>query len=573
MARSCGIHIDQRRFHVVALDGSAKKHRVVAQASGEISLGVDPVEAVSDELRAIAREHKLRVESVGLAVDSGLAAFRNITVPFDDRAKIEDTIKFEIESDLPQWDIDDVIVDFLVLSSKPGVESNLLVTAIPKLRLERQLAACEKGGLEASDAELDGTALFEAARASGALSEDASQVLVHVGDSSTTVVVVDGGRLASMRAIRAGALPKSHAAFEEGEDEEEEGAEPAAATEDETSAEERLAQTAKRIRRELGRTVSSIQTEQPIEAIYFCGHPLEGLMEEGTLFDVEAHALGAFPGDEGEGDMTVAYGAALRALGAGHLSPHLRREDLKFTGKFERLELPLAVFSLLLCTLLGVQLIVTLKQIHWRDEGDIAANLPGDMQLWLQYSNMYLLPNAEQGWPGRLKDPPEEVLRAIRRAESGEDEERTKYQEFLEIKRQLFLSLDKMKRDLGHITDVKQPQSALRATTLVMNVLDGLEQSEQIGRFSIRSFGAEYKEGRSSSPDKVEIRIDMDFFADESTKASQDQATFRREVENQDWCLEFAEVRSKPFENGGGLSFDGIKIEVDVSKASEEPVS
>jgi len=62
----------------------------------------------------------------------------------------------------------------------------------------------------------------------------------------------------------------------------------------------------------------------------------------------------------------------LRELGGGLLQPRLRREDLRFTGKFERLELPLAVFSLLLFTLLAVQLIVINKQILWRDEGDLA---------------------------------------------------------------------------------------------------------------------------------------------------------------------------------------------------------
>jgi len=189
MSRSCGIHIDQRRFHAVVLDGGSKKHRVVATITGEIPFEDDPVEAVAEELRAFVKSNKIKVDNVVLAVDSGMAAFRTLTVPFDDRSKIEDIIKFEIESDLPQWDIDDVIVDFLVLGTKPGVESSLLVTGIPKPRLERQLAACDRGGLEAQDAELDGTALFEAASATGALSEQAAQVLVHVGDSTTTVVV------------------------------------------------------------------------------------------------------------------------------------------------------------------------------------------------------------------------------------------------------------------------------------------------------------------------------------------------------------------------------------------------
>ena len=62
MARSCGIHIDQRRFHLVALDGSARKHRVIARASGEIPFDVDPVDAVSEALREIVKGEKLDPE-------------------------------------------------------------------------------------------------------------------------------------------------------------------------------------------------------------------------------------------------------------------------------------------------------------------------------------------------------------------------------------------------------------------------------------------------------------------------------------------------------------------------------
>ena len=124
MASSCGIHIEQRRFHVIALDGSGRKHKIVAQASGQIPVGADPAAAVADELRAIVKESKLNADNVRLAVDSGLAAFRTLALPLDDRGKIEEVLKFEIEGDLPQWDIDEVVVDFLYLSRTPGVESN-----------------------------------------------------------------------------------------------------------------------------------------------------------------------------------------------------------------------------------------------------------------------------------------------------------------------------------------------------------------------------------------------------------------------------------------------------------------
>ncbi len=582
MARSCGIHIDQRRFHVVALDGNPKKHRVVASATGEIPYGDDPVEAVSEELRAFARKNKLNPDAVQLAVDSGMAAFRSLTVPFDDRAKIEDILKFEVESDLPQWDIDEVIVDYLVMASKPGVESQLLVTAIPKSRLERQLLACERGGLEANDAELDGSALFEAAHASGCLHEGSSQVLVHVGDSSTTVAVVDSGRLAAMRAIRAGAGPHADVDAEEGEGEldPELGDAPSIAPAEAQSDDElaaarraRLEQTAKRIRRELGRTVSGVQTSHEIEAIYFCGHPLETLMAEDELFGVPVRALEAVPGAEADEvssqELTIAYGAALRALGGGELRPHLRREELAFSGKFERLELPLAVFALLLCTLLGVKLIVTIKQIDWRDEGLIEKGFPGDMQIWMEWSNAFLLPQPDAVPPyvGRLKLPDEELLGYIRRAEAGQIESQTKFQELSTIRTLMNDRLKRLKTEIGVVSEVTLPQSALHGSMLVMGKLEELR--EQIGRFGIRSIESEYKAGkdRAGKEDRVEVRLDIDFFADTDVQAAQAYTTLMRSLKEEVWCDDFEERQSKPFPSGGGLAYEGLRITVNVAAA------
>ncbi len=93
MASACGIHIDQTRFRLVALEGSAKKHRITTQASIGIPAGEDPAAFVTAELKRLVKENKLGSENVALAVDSGLAAFRTLTLPFDDASKIEEVIK------------------------------------------------------------------------------------------------------------------------------------------------------------------------------------------------------------------------------------------------------------------------------------------------------------------------------------------------------------------------------------------------------------------------------------------------------------------------------------------------
>jgi hypothetical protein len=95
MARSCGIRIGARRYEIVVLDGGARKHKILAYHTGELP---PPVEDAFDEsvavLKAAAKEHRVPRENVHLAVDTGSAAFRRLSLPFSDRNKISQVVKW-----------------------------------------------------------------------------------------------------------------------------------------------------------------------------------------------------------------------------------------------------------------------------------------------------------------------------------------------------------------------------------------------------------------------------------------------------------------------------------------------
>lgn len=559
MSQSIGIHLGERRFHLVALEGSLKKHKLLCAVAGDLPTGEGAAQAVSERLRELVKEHKLKADSVYLAIDAGAAAFRTLTLPFDDREKIEEVLKFEVESDLPQYDIEQVVVDFLVLSSKPGVESNLLVTAVPKERLAGALSLCEKGGLEALDAELEGTALFDAAFESGLLTEDSGVVLIHVGDTSTTVAVADGRRLASLRAIRAGAALRAGEAVEPVEGQE---PAPAAATEDPA----RRAAMAQRIRRELVRTLSGANTANEIKNVYVCGQAPEGLVGD-TLLDVPVQAMPLPAGEvENPGIFVVAYGAALRGYEGGTLRPSLRREELRFSGKFERLELPLAVFSLLLFTLLFVRFIVLEKQLDWRDEGNLAAEPPlkGDLQIWLESNNDRLFPDPKDPRPVRLPNPPEKLAKFAAEAEAGLVADLTKYEEIERIRALQRQEIDRLSRELGQVSEIKQPQSALTGATLAMKIVASLGQTARIG---IRRFESRYQSGTASKGDHVIVTLDLDFFGANSLEATRAYNQLETLFKAEPWCLEFEGKSTKPLDGDKGIQVDGIGIQINVDKA------
>ena len=56
MARSCGIHIGPRRYELVVLEGSPKKHQISAYRAGEFEFDVeDPAAEMSAILKQEAK--------------------------------------------------------------------------------------------------------------------------------------------------------------------------------------------------------------------------------------------------------------------------------------------------------------------------------------------------------------------------------------------------------------------------------------------------------------------------------------------------------------------------------------
>ena len=570
MARSCGLRIGARRFELIVLEGSPKKCRIAASAVGEFPRapsepaadGGDPVAEAVATLQQVVKQHAIPTDNIGLAIDTGLAAFRNLKMPFADRAKIEQVLKFEVESHLPQWSIDDVVVDFHTLESTSD-SSDLLVTAMPKAELRRLLDLCARAGVEPQEAELEATAMVNAALAAGVCGIDNAQILVHVGEVSTSVVVMDGGKVREMRAIHLGALshelaPPPAAEGEAAPEAPAPDSPPAGSPTDPAEIERRLDQAIRRIRRELGRTVSAARTLHPIEAIYVCGLEVPGLAE-GQVLDAPIRTLDVFQGvgdapQEHAGLLVAAYGSALRQLGGGELHPSLRRDELRYSGALERLELPLAVVALLLVTLLGVWNIFLYKDGTFLD---------AKLGVWRDNTRAFLIGNINQGQAGVLKSPSDDVRRYLTNLDA--DKDRTKYEQLDHVKAMLAGEVKKLEKELGQDAEVSQPQSALTALTLVLDVLE--KHGSEIARPSLRKVSSIYQRGKSNRPDSVKVTFDVTFFADSPALATNYYEGFKRDLAAQPWYVDFEERTNTALDDGKGIYLAGIAVTVDVSKA------
>lgn len=553
MARSCGIRIGARRFELVALEGTVKKPKLIACVAGEIPPGEDPQAAALTALREALRKHKLPVDNAGLAIDTGLAAFRRLTLPFSDREKIEQVLKFEVESQLPHFTIDEVVVDFALQGSLPN-ESRLLAIAVPKASMRPTLELAERTGIDALDAGLEALCALNSAQQAGKLPLEAAQILIHVGEASTAVLVVDGGELVSVRAIRIGALPPLP------------NAPPPAAAEGEAAAVEppRAADPAdavRRLKRELSRAILATQTERPLKAILLCGFELEGLLDENALpapleryapiSETEAHAAG-----DHAGRFAAAHGAALERLGTVWLPQHLRREDLHYAGKFERLELPLSVAGLVLVALLAVQLIVTSRLIQFHET---------DLESRRNTSNNYMLSNPASGAAGNLRRAPDAIKDYVARIRAGKETEREPYGQLVHIRDLLKKEIDRLRKELGQDSQITQPQSALEGLSLVLGVLNRMGE-ESVGRVALRDLQADYIAGRGGKADTVSVRLAMSFFAEDDLSATRHYNDFVNELSSQPWCVEVPARETKPLPGGNGIDVPSLTATLDLSK-------
>ena len=580
MARTLGIRLGAQSFELLLLEGSAKKPRITRHHAGEIDWDEDdPVGAATAALKEAAKGFKKKPDAVHVSIDAGLAAFRSLTVPFEENEKIESVLKFEVESQLPQWDIDQVVCDFHVLNST-GVESHLLVTAVQKDDVWGAITSAEKAGLEPHEAELEAVSVVNAAHAKGVFHADEASLLVYVGESSTSIGLIDGGQLRSMRAMHVGAMAAPVAAAEsapEGEESDEEHEEvaptPAPQTVDQAV---RMAQVAARVRRELTRALTAAQTANPIQAVYLVGAQLPGL--EGAMLDeVPVERLDVFPdGSDLTQDerlrFSAAYGAALGAMGDPLMRSTLRREELRYTGRFERIELPLAVMSLMLFTVLLIGFFVLRKRVQFAES---------DMKSWIKFATAYSVGDAE-----RVIERPyivnadinaPTVFQFARSAETGDlsNDERGPFYVLSRYKTTIMDQISAKESDLGQSSDIEQPLSALQALTLVLGTLE--DMGDEAGRFSIRRVNSRYVPGQRSRPDAVQVELEVTFFAADTDLATAHYSNFRRLVDEQPWCVEYEDRATIPLDPAKteerGISIEGLKVTVNprLAESVEEP--
>jgi len=449
MAKAIGLDIGSRTIKFLEVDGSPKKFRITRFLTEEVpgeGGGADG-EAVVEALGRILKHGRGQKDATITAMNAGSTVIREIMVPFLEKDQILRVLRFEAEAHLHNYAIEDVVVDYIKVGEVKD-QSRLLIFAAPKERIREKLAAMNANGLDPMFMNLDLAALYNAATASGIFEEHPNSVILDIGATTTNILFVQEGKLKSCRSLRSGSESMSRALARDlavdtdsarekaergdGRPRDDDLLKPLTLDDDEgedtpetekTAAEletsivlQRQDDFIARVHRETTRSLAASSADSKVSAIFvtggasLAGGVLQRLRERFGMAILRLEFLSQDRLSDGDVDLEtvnaqggVALGLALQGLGADGINLEFRREDLRYTRKFDLIKVALAstvslVFILLFLNWLNAQntlkvrrsetgLVLNLVYRKYIEEvkteyhdvlGDNAAKLPGD---------------------------------------------------------------------------------------------------------------------------------------------------------------------------------------------------
>jgi general secretion pathway protein L len=216
--RILGLDIGNRAVRGVLLETLYRGFTVVDHAEVPVSgPGEDvepggaerpPRDRQADAVRAMIAERGWSFDQAVVALPGASSASHLVSLPFTDPRRIEQTVAFEVESQIP-FDLAEVAWDWQLLGVRAG-RSDLLVAVVRKEELAGLLAALAGAGVDPRAVLPPGAALASL-QVPGVLAGDeplgagAVDVVLDVGDGRTGAAVVSAGGLEWARSFGLGA--------------------------------------------------------------------------------------------------------------------------------------------------------------------------------------------------------------------------------------------------------------------------------------------------------------------------------------------------------------------------------
>jgi Tfp pilus assembly PilM family ATPase len=613
--RSLGISLRPDGFSFAVCDGSLKKYTVAASGSGLLpSDSSDPVRDLGKALAAALKSGGAsKYDKVTIAAPGITSPLRELSLPFSDREKIMQVLKFEVESELYHLDIDDVVCDFLELHDERAT-TTLLVASQPKSDIQTTLDILSTAGVDAALLDVDFGALaaylpsiptvglaIEGEGEELSLAERADQLhgLLHIGPYSSVLMVFSARGPRAVRLLHVGYRELGRGL--EGEGPPEVHAEPVVEGRDENDL--HAAESAEAAANEaIEELMESTELEDSVDAEALwgvdgslpTGYELEVLLEEASpdavaelrrriVAEVRRGLLASslklesvtiagalLPGldeqmqqrlaipvrmHESEANACpIAIGAGLRGLGDKTSPMNFRQEEFRFTKGLERIEGPLTFALVSLIAYFVLAGVVDYKVGSAKMTS--AAGL-GDRNSLLTLTayevDQLLNENMPEGAPENWR---------VRTNFEGVDIPREEH--IIRLRNGVTKAAKDLDEMLGTSEAIELPKSCLDAWRLVSDVLK--RELDERERWMLEDLTMNYVKKSSRVEAHVEVKMQLTIFGESATALGEGLQTTLR---NSEWSVGQVENNGwEPIKDGVGR-FSTITLRVDPEKGSE----
>lgn len=202
--RILALDVHGTHLTAVVVETSFRSYQII----GHFSEPRDRSVPLGEQLRAFGARHPMTADTVLSALPGNAAAFRTLDLPFRDRRRLEQTVPFELESQVP-FSVEEAVIDFQVLATSAD-GARVFAALVPKPRIEEHLGVLSEAGFDpaivdfAPLATLNVLQLFDGSR------PDRFGFL-HLSGGGGTLALYRDGRLQNLRVLDVAEEPRGPA--------------------------------------------------------------------------------------------------------------------------------------------------------------------------------------------------------------------------------------------------------------------------------------------------------------------------------------------------------------------------
>jgi general secretion pathway protein L len=195
--RTLALAVGGPTLRAVLVESTLRAQRIL----GFYAVPRTPGGDLAADLRALTATHHLHWDAAVSALPAETVTHRILTLPFHDRKRLDRTVPFELESNLP-FDLDDAVVDYQVLGTD-GEAAVVLAALVPKAAVRDHLASLAAADIDPRIVDLASLAVLNVLRASGA-NRDRATAFLTLDSDRTTVALLRGERVVGLRSLSCG---------------------------------------------------------------------------------------------------------------------------------------------------------------------------------------------------------------------------------------------------------------------------------------------------------------------------------------------------------------------------------